>query len=141
MDLSIKVQDTTLNIRVAGLVKTTNGFLFEKSKNGYIFTIGGRVRVGESTHEALIREVMEEIGMKAEKVTLRSVIENFYTSSNEKVQEICFVYEVDNEFTGAIPPEFIQVTVEDIDKYDVRPKPIIDLLKSEKGSFKHIIIK
>ena len=141
MDLSIRVQDTKINIRVAGLVKTAKGYLFEKSDNDYIFVIGGRVKLGESTREAITREIKEEIGMNPEKLNLCSIVENFYINNNEKVQELCFVYEINDIFTGIIPPEFIEVGVADISKYDVRPAPIVEILKNDKESFKHIIAR
>ena len=37
MDLSIKIQDTTLYIRVAGIIKTPNGFLFGKEEGYKLF--------------------------------------------------------------------------------------------------------
>lgn len=141
MDLSIQVQDTIINIRVAGLMKTPNGFLFEKHKNGYIFALGGRVKLGETSRATMIRETLEEIGTEVKQFTLCSVIENFFTNGNQKTQEICFVYKIDEVFAGIVPPEFIEISLEDIDKYDIKPKRIVDILKSKENSFKHIIIK
>lgn len=140
MDLSIQLENTVLYIRVAGLLKTSRGFLFEKSPKGYIYTIGGKVKLNESSEEAMKREIMEEVGMEVKKMNLRSVLENFYTTEKEKVHEICFVYEIDEEFNGVIPSEFIEVSMDDINEHDVKPIQIIDIVKSEKG-FKHIIVK
>lgn len=142
MDLQIKLQDTTLKIRVAGLVKTSKGYLFEKNEEkGYIFTIGGKIMLNESSEEAVKREIKEEIGMDVKEVRLRSVIENFYGVEPDKVQEICFVYEVEEEFTGTVPPEFLEISSEEIDKNDIRPSSIIEILKSDKDRFKHFTIK
>ena len=141
MDLAITVQDTIIYIRVAALVKTSRGFLFERSKKGYIFLPGGKVKLGESSEDAIKREIMEEIGMKAERTTLVSILENFYFNDKEKVQEICFVFKIDEDFTGIIPDGFTEVSIEDISKYDVRPKPMVDILKNKDKLFKHIIIK
>lgn len=135
------IQDTRLNIRVVGLVKTAKGYLFEKSDKGYVFTLGGRVKVGETTREAMVREIKEEIGMESEGLTLRSVIENFYTSDDKKVHEICFVYEIDEIFSGVVPPEFVEIQISDAGNYDIKPISIVEILKSEKGVFKHDIIK
>jgi len=141
MDLSIKLNDTKVNIRVAGLVKTPRGYLFEKNEKGYIFALGGRVMLNESSEKAMVREIMEEIGMKVDKLSLSAMIENFYSTATEKVHEICFVYKIETLFMDKIPFEFVEVPINEINKYDVRPSQIIDILKNGKGPFSHIIVK
>lgn len=142
MDLSILVGGTILYIRVAGLIKTPRGFLFEKkSDREYVFALGGKVMINETSKEAMKREIMEEIGIEVGDLTLCSVIENLYTKATEKVHEICFVYKINTIFTGVIPDGFVEVPIEDIDKFDVRPSPVVGILKGKENSFKHIILK
>ncbi|HAS80475.1 MAG: MutT/Nudix [Candidatus Nomurabacteria bacterium GW2011_GWE1_32_28] len=141
MDLSIKLENTTLYIRVAALIKGLNGYLFEKSSKGYIFTVGGKVKLNESSLEAVIREVEEELGFTPKDLKLRATLENFYSNNGENVHEICFVYEVGDSYQLAIPENFIEVSVEDINNHDVRPKPIIELIQNTDTSFKSIIVK
>ncbi len=141
MDLSIKLENTTLYIRVAVLIKGTKGYLFEKSSKGYIFTVGGKVKLNESSLEAVIREVEEELGFTPKDLNLRATLENFYSNNGEDVHEICFVYEVGDVYKLDIPKNFIEVAPEDINNHDVRPKPIIDLINNNNTSFKSIIIK
>lgn len=141
MDLSIHLEDTTLYIRVAALIKTKNGFLFEKSNKGYIYAVGGKVKLNETSEEALQREVVEELGMRFERFALCSVIENFFTKGTEKVHEICFVYDVQDLFEDPLPEGFIEVALDDLDKHDIRPSVITPLLKEGGGVFKHSIKK
>jgi 8-oxo-dGTP pyrophosphatase MutT (NUDIX family) len=141
MDLSIKLENTTLYIRVAALIKTEKGYLFEKSSKGYIYTVGGKLKLNESSLDAVKREVKEELGIKVENITLRSVLENFYTNNGESVHEICFIYEVDEVMNFEVPPNFIEVLPENADNYDIRPKPISDLIKSKNKTFQNIIVK
>ena len=141
MDLSIKLENTILYIRVAVLIKGTKGYLFEKSSKGYIFTVGGKVKLNESSLEAVIREVEEELGFTPKDLNLRATLENFYSNNGEDVHEICFVYEVGDVYKLDIPKNFIEVAPEDINNHDVRPKPIIDLINNNNTSFKSIIIK
>lgn len=141
MDILITTKGTKVKIRVVGIVKSPRGFLFEKSDDGYIFVLGGKMKVGESSRETVIREVKEEIGMDVKNVTLRSLIENFYKAGDINVQEICFIYEIDDVFEGILPSGFIEVAVGDMNKYDIRPKQIIDILKNGNSPFKHSIIK
>ncbi len=142
MDLQIKLQNTTLKIRVAGLIKTKDGYLFEKqSKDNYFFLVGGKVMLNESSEETIKREIKEEINMEVREVNQKSVIENFYTSFGENIHEICFVYEVKEIFSGEIPFGFVEIAFDDLDKNDIRPIVIKDILKSEKSIFKNYIIK
>ena len=141
MDLSILIKDTIVYIRVAGIIKTPRGLLFEKSEYGYVRTLGGKVMLNESSEEAIERELMEEIGLKTENPILCAIVENIYKKSNEKVHEICFVYNIDNIFMDTIPNGFLEIPIEEIVNYDIRPNSIIEILKNGKGSFKHIITK
>lgn len=135
------MNNTKVKIRVVGLVKTKNGYIFEKNENGYIFSIGGKVMLNESSKEAIIREIKEEIGMDAKETILKSVFENFYGKIPNKVHEICFVYKVAEEFTGELGAEFIEVQLQDLNDYDIRPRIIKEILLSHDNNFKHFIIK
>lgn len=141
MDLSIKLENTTLYIRVAALIKSEKGYLFEKNSKGYIFTVGGKVKLNESSLEAIVREVEEELGFTPDKVNLRATLENFYSNNGENVHEICFVYEILGSHQLTIPENFIEVSKEEIGNYDIRPKPIADLIKNNNTSFHSIIVK
>ncbi len=141
MDLSIKLENTILYIRVAALIKGKNGYLFEKNSKGYIFTVGGKVKLNESSFEAIVREVEEELGFTPNQVNLRATLENFYSNNEESVHEICFVYEILGSHKFTIAENFIEVSKEDIDNYDIRPKPIADLIKNNNISFQSIIVK
>ena len=60
MDLTLPIEDKILNIRVAVILKTKIGYVLEKSKNGYFFVLGGRIKINESSEQAARREVFEE---------------------------------------------------------------------------------
>ncbi len=141
MDLTTIINDTKLKIRVAGILSTPNGFLFEKSDGDYIFLTGGKIRANETSKQAMKREILEEVGIQVEDLTLCSILENLYKTDTEKVHEICFVYKTDIVFNGAIPKGFVEVPIENIDKYDIRPSNIVEILKNKDSSFKHFVIK
>ena len=141
MDLTIKIKNTILNIRVAVLIKGTKGYLFEKSKNGYIFCVGGRIKVNESSLDAAKREVEEELSFKVDKLTLKGIVENFYKNTEGNVHEMCFVYEAEEVFSDIVQTEFVEVSVSDIDNFDVRPKVMAEFIEDEGGDFKHVIAK
>jgi len=141
MDLSIKLENTVLYIRASLLIRGRKGYLFEKSSKGYLRTIGGKVKLNESSLEAVTREVEEELGFIPKDLTLKAILENFYSNNGEDVHEICFVYETKESFQLTIPENIVEVSKEEINNYDLRPKPIADLIRSSDTSFKSIIVK
>ena len=118
MDLSIGVGDATLYIRVAVIIKTKGGeYIFEKREDLYLFTVGGKIKINESSVDAAQREIEEELGIQINKLNPRAVIENFYTYNSEKVHEICFVYESIDTYDDVLPSEFVSVADDALDKY------------------------
>jgi 8-oxo-dGTP pyrophosphatase MutT (NUDIX family) len=139
MDLSIQLGNTKLYIRVAGFVKTANGFLFEKSAKGYLYTVGGKIGLNETSEEAIKRELMEEIGMEVKNLNLVAVNENFFKVEDKGTHEICFVYNIEDLFTGEIPEGFVEIPLDDILNHDIRPSSIPILINEGGKNFKHII--
>jgi len=141
MDLTIEFHDCIVNIRVAILIKGTKGYLFEKHSEEYIFLTGGRVKLGETSYEAAVREVYEELGKSVEQLDFRGVIENFYSSAQKSVQEICFVYETHEPFSGDLPAQWVEVSVENLDQFTVKPTAVIEILKDTSRSIVHFLVR
>ncbi len=145
-DLKILVDNTFLNIRVAILLETDSGFVFEKSKDGYLFLLGGRVKLNETTQVAASREIFEELKLENIDIEMIAVIENFFPiDSGKKIHEINFVYKAtlpqpidlsictsDNGNNG-----YCYVKADDFGKHNIKPKVIKELLKNKK--FIHLI--
>ena len=53
--------------------------------------VGGRVKMGESTEQAIKREIKEELGVDAD-VSLLKICENFFNWMGTDVQELLFIY-------------------------------------------------
>lgn len=146
MDLTIKLNTHTLNIRVVVILETEKGYLLEQNKKvGFYFFTGGRIKVGESSLQAAIRETLEETGLKIDKFEFVSVIENFFESqglNNEgKFQEICFVYKTDK--IKNVDPEFglKEFTKEEMKNMDIRPEIIKELIVTDKlNTITHFIV-
>lgn len=144
MDLTLSVGDTTLNIRVAVLVRTKNGIILEKNKLGYYFLVGGRIKVNESSEQAVRREVMEEIGIDIREMRLKAVIENFFNQEshgNRPVHEICFIYSIDEIPELNLGADFLEVKPSDIDSLDLRPKIMKEVIESVNDEVLHIVYK
>ena len=141
MDLTLTVNDTILNVRVVILVKTKNGIVLEKSPDGYMYFIGGRVKINETSEEAAKREVFEEVGIKAEKVTFRTVVENIFKLKEQQFHEICFVYSVDEEVTiPKLSKDRVEIPLEEFKNLDIRPKILKEYVESNSKDY-HVVTK
>ncbi|GEM_PF-2507119 len=139
-DIKTLINGIQFKVKVVCVVKTNHGFLFEKSDYDYIFVIGGKVSVNETLEETVRREMKEELGMDVKNADLYAVIENLYSRDSQKVHEMNFVYIVHDIFTGPIPEGFLEVSSEDLGKFDIRPGSIVNLLKGDTGRLQYIIV-
>lgn len=141
MDLTIDVDKFRLNIRVAALLCTQKGFLFEKGKDGYYFVLGGRVKINESSLEAAKREIFEEISVSVNDIKLVSVVENFFVKGETSFHEICFVYSSSDIINPELPKNIVELTTEVLQTVDVRPPIIKKIIAENKNEVSHFIIK
>ena len=91
MDININIEDKVLNYRVAGIIKKDNKILVnERVDIDYVSLIGGRAKIGESSVEALLRELKEETGYDTKHIKTLGIVENFFTSryDNKEYHEI-----------------------------------------------------
>ena len=66
-DCTVPIDDGLLNIRVGAIICRGNEFLMmENDKDPFLYSVGGRVKFGETAQEAIVREVLEETGTQME---------------------------------------------------------------------------
>ena len=104
-DISFKNLESkkSFNFRVALISIFDGKILLQKAeKDEYYSLIGGRVKLGESTKDAIVREAKEEIGItfKNEELTLIKIVENFFTYNGMDFHKLLYIYKVDNEQIG-----------------------------------------
>ena len=141
MDLTIKIDKTLLNIRVVVLAKTKNGYILEKSPDGYLYFIGGRIKISENSEQAAKRELLEEVGISDGRLRFTAVIENFFKLKEQPVHEISFVYSMDEEIEiQKLAKDRIEVPIRDLINMDIRPLGLRDyILSGDQRS--HVILK
>jgi ADP-ribose pyrophosphatase YjhB (NUDIX family) len=67
---------------------------FDKVKKDYYYRpLGGAVEFGETTRQALEREIKEELGQEIADVSLLGVLENVFVCDGAPGHEIVFVYD------------------------------------------------
>lgn len=123
MDLTIHLNEYKLNIRVAVLMQTEKGYVFEVSKAGFKYLVGGRVKLNESTEQAARREIMEEVGAEVNDLHLVAVLENFFPdTANNMVHEFCFVYHVPQIIKVTLPENFYEIPAESFSEHTIQPQ-------------------
>ena len=67
MDLTFKTVYGRFNYRVGAIIIHNGRYLLMKNPEApYLYSVGGRVHYGETTGEAVVREVLEETGIALE---------------------------------------------------------------------------
>lgn len=137
MDLSTIINNVRLNIRVAILIETPNGYIFEKDPTGFYFLVGGRIKTNETSIDAARREVKEELNYDISDLEYVATIENFLTYKQVEFQEICIVHSHKTNKTEW-PSEYYIIPEAKFSDYNIKPN-IISALVNNKET-KHYIL-
>jgi len=57
--------------------------------------LGGAIKFGELSHDAIVREIREEIGQEITNLRYLSMLENVFTCDGQPGHEIVLIYEAD----------------------------------------------
>ena len=152
-DITLKCDDGYINIRVGAIIMKDNKFLMTGNKReDYLYSVGGRIKFGETAKEAVIREVFEETGVKMEVDRLGFVHENCFigdapSNMGEPVYEIsCFFYmkvpddfePVSKSFTDDGCEEFLKWVSFD-EEMTIYPEFFRTELKHPQKTVKHMV--
>ncbi len=149
---SIKIKSDNYNFkfRVSGLVINNNKLLLvDMDDSGFLCLPGGYVELGETTEQAICREMQEELGYKLEIIKYLGVVENFFVNkNNRKMHEICFYYLlkpfkeedakyndyilIENDKGHNIKLNFKWINIIELDNYDIRPEFLKKIVKNNK---------
>jgi len=100
-DLTIPAGDGLLNIRVGAIIRRGGKVLMVSNPAvSYFYSVGGRLRFGETTEEAVEREVFEETGVRMKVERLGFIHENYFTGDSGfaiglPIHEIAFFFYMD----------------------------------------------
>lgn len=85
-------------LRAAGIIIEEGKVLFiGSSLENYLYSVGGAIHMGETTEDAVLREVFEETGVRYEIDRLAVIHENFFdenegTFEGLECHEVCFYF-------------------------------------------------
>ncbi len=94
MDITFKTEIGRFNYRVAGLIINNNKLLIMKDdKSPYYYIPGGRVKMHETSRDAILREIKEEIEIEVKINRLLWTVENlFIEKQSNRVHELGVYY-------------------------------------------------
>lgn len=109
-DMTVPCDDGIINIRVGAIIIRDGRFLMVGNERAdYLYSVGGRVKFGETAEEAVVREVFEETGIRLETDRLGFIHENyFYGDSPSNKDKL--IYEISYFFYMKVPEDFEPVS-------------------------------
>ena len=78
-DMTVACDKGLINIRVGAIIMKNGRFLMVgNGRTDFLYSVGGRIKFGETAEEAVVREVQEETGIRMEIDRLGFVHENYF---------------------------------------------------------------
>lgn len=109
-DMCVACDEGVLNIRVGAIIMKDGKILMVgNERSDYLYSVGGRIKFGETAAEAVVREVLEETGVKMEIDRLGFVHENyFYGDAPTNLGKL--IYEISFFFYMKVPKDFTPIS-------------------------------
>ena len=98
MDLSFRCDNQKFNYRVCAMILSGNRILaMHDERSPYFYLPGGRVSMGETAEQAVIREVQEELGITPKIIRPVWLNQAFFTEDvdNLRYHELCIYFLMD----------------------------------------------
>lgn len=105
MDISFKAGNKKFNYRVCAMIISDGKILaMQDERSPYYYLPGGRVMLGETAEEAVIREVQEELGITPKIVRPLWLNQAFFTEDidNLHYHELCIYFLMNIEDTDLL---------------------------------------
>ncbi len=98
MDVSFRTENEKFNYRVCGIILHDEKILaMQDERSPYFYLPGGRVKLGETAEEAVVREIEEELGITARIIRPLWLNQGFFKEETDGLQyhEICIYFLMD----------------------------------------------
>ena len=155
--INIKNDNYTFKFRVSGVIIKENKILLVNMDDADFFCLpGGHVELGETTEEAMVREMTEELTIKTHIKKYLGTIENFFINKhNVSIHEIAVYYlmdfedentplddieRIENDHGTNVKLKFKWFNLDELDNLNIQPQYLKEILKGDL-EFKHFIIK
>ncbi|HFI0666131.1 TPA: NUDIX hydrolase [Streptococcus suis] len=148
MDFRTRYDNQIFGVRATGLVVQDEKLYLVKSPEGKYYTLGGAIQLGETTKEAVQREMQEELGIDVEVGPLAFIVENQFSLQEKSYHQIEFLYLVTplsepvtylEEGDSIRQCEWIAFT--DLKNLDINPAFLKTELATWRGQLQHFVNK
>ena len=105
MDISFTSGNSKFNYRVGAIILNGNKILaMRDERSPYYYLVGGRVKLGETAEQAILRELKEELGVAAKTVRPLFFNQSFFNEDVDRLDyhELCVYYLVDLTESGIL---------------------------------------
>jgi len=152
MNLAIEIDNKHFTCRVAAIILVKNQILMVKHKDyPCYYTVGGKVKINESTEDAIIREIKEETGIDYEIENLSFVQERFFNFNNQEQHEIVFYYKtkenintknLNNKYTDQGENEMMYLLdINNLSNFNIVPTFFKEIQLNNISGLKHIVTR
>ena len=108
-DMCVACDDGILNVRAGAIIMKDGKLLMVSNGGDYLYSVGGRVKFGETAEDTVVREVLEETGVQMEIDRLGFVHENyFYGDAPSNLNKL--IYEITFFFYMKVPDTFAPIS-------------------------------
>lgn len=145
------------SFRVAGLIFQKGHLLVNRSVSDRYWALpGGRAEIGESSEQTVLREIEEELHVKARIDRLLWSAENFFVYGEYSAHELAFYYliqleqdfpfhdsEIVHRVVDGVEVEFrwLPATTAELRANDLRPVFIADRIEALPERHEHLIVR
>ena len=105
MDISFKMENQKFNYRVCAMIISENKILaMHDERSPYFYLPGGRVMLGETAEQAVVREVQEELGVTPRIARALWLNQAFFTDEVDDIRyhELCIYFLMDISATNLL---------------------------------------
>lgn len=108
-DMCVACDDGILNVRAGAIIMKDGKLLMVSNGGDYLYSVGGRLKFGETAEDTVVREVLEETGVQMEIDRLGFVHENyFYGDAPSNLNKL--IYEITFFFYMKVPDTFAPIS-------------------------------
>jgi len=145
-DITFDLNNIKINLRVGAVVRRGDEVLVCRMRTeAWWFLPGGRIKTGESSFEAINRELREEIGDCFQIQRPIVCAENFFTLGGVVYHELCLFYEASFD-DGASIRQYMDtnevlewIRRRDVTRFDLRPEFIKQHIIEPPSAFALVI--